>query len=128
MSDQIPFNIDENAPLLVELEAAGGVQPVAIVRMTPERLEELTGKSQKALDSAMSAVTNMARRVKATLTELPASELPDKIELGFGLKLNAEAGAYIAKSGVEAAIDVKLVWERAERPLPVIPQVGGEAG
>jgi hypothetical protein len=34
------------------------------------------------------------------------------LEVSFGLKLNAETGAIIAKAGTEATINVTLKWER----------------
>jgi len=97
-----------------------GVQPVAIMR-GGEQLEELAKKSEKALDQAMNNIYHMAQRVTATMKALPKSELPDKVEVEFGLKLDAEAGAYIAKAGVEASITVTLAWERPEKPLAVLP-------
>lgn len=35
---------------------------------------------------------------------------PDSVEIEFGVKLTAEAGALIAKSSVEGHLVVKLSW------------------
>jgi hypothetical protein len=48
---------------------------------------------------------------------------PDGIEVEFGVKLNAEAGAVIAKSAVEGHFTVKLSWDRGSheagtQPIP----------
>ncbi|TYK49223.1 CU044_2847 family protein [Actinomadura decatromicini] len=37
---------------------------------------------------------------------------PDAVELEFGVKLNAAAGAVIAKTSVEGQLKVKLTWGR----------------
>lgn len=37
---------------------------------------------------------------------------PDGIDVEFGVKLNAEAGAIIAKTSVEGHFTVKLSWRR----------------
>ena len=40
----------------------------------------------------------------------------DEVELEFGVKLTAEAGAVIAKTATEGHLTVKLKWRRAEAP------------
>ena len=113
------FEIDPDAPILVDFTMPG-VQPVAIMRGEAQ-MDELAKKSQKAIDHAMSTIQNMASKVVAAIKELPKSELPDKVEVEFGLKLDAEAGAMIAKAGAEASIVVTLAWERPEKPVAVLP-------
>lgn len=98
------FTIDESAPILVELYSRPGLQAVSL---SPESLVD---KSTKALDSAMNTIHNMARRVNATVESL--AERPTHIEVEFGLKLDAESGAIIAKAGLEASLSVKLIWDR----------------
>ena len=41
------------------------------------------------------------------------SAMPDGIEVTFGLKMSANAGAFIAASGVEANFTVVLKWNRS---------------
>jgi hypothetical protein len=47
----------------------------------------------------------MARRVVATVKALSIAERPAKVEVEFGLKLDAAAGAIVAQAGVEASIN-----------------------
>lgn len=98
------FTINENVPVLVEFTARPGVQQVSL---SPADLAE---KSRKALDSAMNTVHHMARRVVDTINKL--ADKPSVLEVSFGLKLDAETGAIIAKAGAEASINVTLKWER----------------
>ncbi|PSM41177.1 hypothetical protein C6Y14_22495 [Streptomyces dioscori] len=48
---------------------------------------------------------------------------PDSVEIEFGVKLTAEAGALIAKSAVEGHLVVKLSWspERPDGPPETAP-------
>jgi hypothetical protein len=52
----------------------------------------------------------MAERALSTIDDL--ANYPSQVELEFGVKLDAEAGALIARTETEASISAKLVWER----------------
>jgi hypothetical protein len=43
---------------------------------------------------------------------------PDSVELEFGVKLSAEAGAVIAKGSSEGHLVVKLTWSPSAAPEP----------
>jgi hypothetical protein len=98
------FTINEDVPVLVEFTPRPGVKQVSL---SPDDLAE---KSRKALDSAMDTIHHMARRVVGTINSLVVT--PSALEVSFGLKLDAETGAIIAKAGAEASINVTLKWER----------------
>jgi hypothetical protein len=68
-------------------------------------------KSKAAIDAAMSTMKSMANKAVTTIKKIKVSERPDKVSLEFGLKLDAEAGALVAKAGTEAAIKVTMTWE-----------------
>jgi hypothetical protein len=38
------------------------------------------------------------------------AERPAGVQVAFGLKFDAEAGAFIAKTGMEASVNVTLTW------------------
>jgi hypothetical protein len=42
---------------------------------------------------------------------------PDGVEVEFGVRLNAEAGAVIAKTSVEGHLMVKLIWQPERRQV-----------
>ncbi len=102
--------IDTDAPILVEFEPAAGLRKAA---RTPE---EAVQEAARALNRAMGLIHHMARRVARTVSAVPVAERPHQAEVTFGLKLDAEAGAVIAKAGMEASINVKLTWEREKAP------------
>jgi hypothetical protein len=82
-----------------------------VARSPGEIPKELAEKSARALDSAMNTVQGMAHRVTETVRDIKLSERPDEVSVEFGLKLDAEAGAYIAKASGEAGFKVMLTWE-----------------
>ena len=52
----------------------------------------------------------MAERTSYLIDDLAGN--PDEVELEFGVKLDVEGNALIAKAGIEAAIAVTLTWKR----------------
>jgi hypothetical protein len=92
--------------VLVEFPTTPGLREVAL---TPAELLE---KSSAALDSAAGAIRGMARKFGDQLTTLPVR--PREAELEFGVKLTAEAGAFVAKAGGEGTIVVRLKWAPGE--------------
>ncbi|MEO0889086.1 MAG: CU044_2847 family protein, partial [Pseudomonadota bacterium] len=52
-----------------------------------------------AANDLVEALSNLARK-------------PDELEIEFGLKLNGEVGALIAKASTEANFTVKMKWAK----------------
>ncbi len=107
-------------PILVEFETAPRVRAVARrgkgaeVRALSRKKRQLTAdlieESERAVDGAMSTMETMARKVTDKMDSLKDAK-PDEVELAFGLKLDVEAGALIAKVGAEATLEVTMVWK-----------------
>ena len=59
------------------------------------------------------AFQNVREAAQSALAALRGGDLnPDAVELEFGVKLNAAAGAVIAKTSVEGHLKVKMTWGR----------------
>ena len=98
--------IEENDEvILVELTPTAGVRSVTI---SPTDMLE---KSKQAMDHAMKSIRGMAKKTVRTIKEIPISERPTTISVEFGLKLNAEGNAVVAKAGMEATLNVTMTWE-----------------
>jgi hypothetical protein len=41
---------------------------------------------------------------------------PACVEVSFGIKFDIQAGAIIAKTGLESSLNVKMVWNSDQRP------------
>ena len=105
--------IDQNEPVLVEFTPRQGVEQVALIDWLKRPREECEKKSAEALDSAMKTIRGMAQRVSALKEAIPAEF--SQAEVQFGIKLDFEAGAFLAKAGLESSINVKLTWERKKQ-------------
>ncbi len=107
-------------PLLVEFDTAPRVRAIArrgkaaevrsLSRKKRQRTADLIEESERAVDGAMSTMEKMARKVTDKMNALKDAK-PDEVELAFGLKLDVEAGALIAKAGAEATLEVTMVWK-----------------
>jgi len=97
---------DDDEVILVEFAPATGVRSVSL---SPKDIAE---KSKEALDDALRTMRKMAKKSVKAIREIPVTERPYTISISFGLKLNAEGGAVIAKAGMEAAINVSMTWQR----------------
>ena len=81
-------------PVLIELVSRPGLETVSLARLDEN---ELADRSAKALDNAMDTIYQMADRVNATLNALPGN--PEEVKLEFGLTLDLEGQALVAKVG-----------------------------
>ena len=96
---------EDDEIILVELTPTAGVRSVSL---SPTDMLE---KSKEAMDHAMKSIRGMAKKTVRSIKEIPISERPTTISVEFGLKLNAEGNAVVAKAGMEATLNVTMTWE-----------------
>jgi hypothetical protein len=70
---------------------------------------DLTVESARAVSKAMDTIRSMGEQVSATVESLVRR--PTQAEVTFGITLDAEAGALLAKASAGASIEVKLTWD-----------------
>ena len=97
---------EDDDVILVEFAPVPGVRTVSL---SPADIAE---KSTEAVDQALQMMRTMAKKSMKAIREIPVTERPNTISVSFGLKLNAEGSAVVAKAGVEAAINVTMTWQR----------------
>lgn len=125
-------------PEFVRFPLTGGGSVVVEVEVEPglERASLPSGALRKAattFEHALSEVRTAAGAALAQFRDLG----PDEVELKFGVKLDAQAGAVIARTGLQGQFEVKLKWIRddaatstedradaAEEPPPAVPDPG----
>jgi hypothetical protein len=73
---------------------------------------DLVHKAKKSFQDALSITRPVAQTLINQIDKL--SERPNEIEVEFGLKLSAEAGAVITSSGLDANFKVTLKWQREQ--------------
>jgi len=111
MKRLIEFPLDDGTSILVEIdepEPEGGVVKAA-------RPGEVIARAQQTFSQALDKVKPAASTIIQKLRGL--SDPPDEIEVEFGLKLNAESGAFVASAGIEANYTVTLKWKKTQDPV-----------
>lgn len=77
---------------------------------------EIAGTAARSLAESFDQVRAAAAVLLERMTTMPSP--PDTVEVELGVKINAEAGAVIAKTAAEGNFTVRLTWERGERVQP----------
>lgn len=98
---------NDTPQILIEFPQKAGIQQVSL---TPK---DVSKKSAKALDAAMHTIQEMAHKVTTAVTGI--AHKPSEVEVSFGLKFDVESGVLIAKTGLEAGLDVTLKWDLTEK-------------
>jgi Trypsin-co-occurring domain 1 len=105
MPDLMSFPIDENDAVLVEVDFdQPEIDPVS-------RAGDLVRSAATSFDGALAHVRKAASVAVANFRDMDVR--PDEVQIEFGVKLNAQAGAVIARTGVDGHLKVKLTWRRA---------------
>jgi hypothetical protein len=97
------FTLETGGTVAVELDRKPGVRPAggrdSVLRDTKLSLEKALTDVRDAAAAALKQFQTMASQ-------------PDEVEITFGVKLDAQAGAVIAKTSIQGHFEVKLKWER----------------
>lgn len=110
MKRLIEFPLEDGTTMLVEIDEPdqGGL-------VKASRSDDVITKAQQTLEKSLEKVKPAAQLVIQKLREL--HETPDEVQVSFGLKLSAEAGAVLASGSVEANYTVTLKWAKEkEKP------------
>lgn len=103
MDGLLEFKTDDGAVVVVEAaEDEGGPGSRLVARH--DGTVEATRTFEGSLEGVRAAAESALRVFR------DGSLRPDSVEIEFGVKLTAEAGALIAKSSVEGHLMVKLSW------------------
>jgi len=105
MKQLVEFPLEDGGSILVEVET-----PETAGMVPASRGGEVVAKAQQTFEAALEKVRPAAGAIIAKLRAL--HDPPDEIEVEFGLKMSAEAGAIVAAAGVEANYKVTLTWKR----------------
>ncbi|MYV56448.1 CU044_2847 family protein, partial [Streptomyces sp. SID3212] len=109
MTALMEFTTDSGARVMVEVDRdAPGARPVS-------RGNSLA-QAGRTFDEALVGIRAAAESALAVFRDGPLK--PDSVELEFGVKLMAEAGAVIAKSSAEGHLTVKLSWAPGSGRVP----------
>ncbi|GAA2513339.1 CU044_2847 family protein [Winogradskya humida] len=108
MSELTRFELQDGAFVYAEDGADGPV--ISTVSRTGDVLHSATA----SFGAALRQVRTAAEEALTTLRDMDTR--PDRVELEFGVKLSAEAGAVIARTGADGHFKVKLTWNGDGEP------------
>jgi hypothetical protein len=100
-------SLGEGRTVLVDFPPRPGVKDVSL------NATDLAERSQAALDAAMGSIREVAARVDLAVAAMKVR--PQAIEVDFGIKLDAVAGAFLARAGAEAHLQVKVSWDLSKQ-------------
>jgi hypothetical protein len=104
MSNLIRFEIEGGGTVLVESAAELGIARASAASET----------IRNAAESFQAALSGVRAAAAATLREFTIlTNQPDEITIEFGVRLDAQAGAIIARTGLEGHLRVSLMWKKA---------------
>ena len=100
MPELAKFKLEGGGSVLVEVKEEPGTTRVS----RQGRIRDARTTFQTALSEVRDAAT-VALTQFSTMTRQP-----DEVEIAFGVRLDAEVGAVIAKTGMAGNFEVKLTW------------------
>jgi hypothetical protein len=106
----VEFSLDNGGSVLVEVtpspyESAVS-RPGDVFTQVAVSFDQAIGRIRGAAEAALDQFDQMTRR-------------PDELAIAFGVKLDAQVGAVIARSGIEGQLQVTLTWHAPElKPAP----------
>lgn len=107
----VEFTTDDGAVVTVEAVEEGAGSGSRLVARDDGAVQA-TRTFEGSLEGVRSAAASALRVFR------DGSLQPDAVEIEFGVKLTAEAGALIAKSAVEGHLVVKLSWSPGRSDAP----------
>jgi hypothetical protein len=99
-SELVRYELDDGGSVVVEVATTGRETRVGrrdVPTVVSDTFDQAIGRVRDAAVAALGQFQQMTRQ-------------PDQVEISFGIKLTAEAGAVLAKAGVEGQLAVKLTW------------------
>jgi Trypsin-co-occurring domain 1 len=106
MTDLIQFELEDGSSVLIETEGIPA-RPVTRGGRATEMISKADETFEHALGRIVPTSAAMIQRFRGMATQ------PDEIEIEFGVKISAEAGAIIAKTSGEANFRIAVRWKRA---------------
>ena len=115
MKRLVEFPLEDGTSMLVEIE-----EPDQSGLVKASRSDDVVAKAHQTLEKSLEKVKPAAQFVIQKLREL--HDAPDEVQVSFGLKLSAEAGAVLASGGVEANYMVTLKWAKEKEKNKAKPR------
>src|SRR5262249_8540167 len=105
MAELAQFPLSGGGVLVVETDSSDGRRVMRGARPAARPT------AAESFEAALAKVRYAAEGILRQLTSL--AQPPDEVAVEFGVKMNVETGAIIAKSSAEANFKINLTWKKA---------------
>lgn len=85
------------------------IDPIHLSGEIPASIEKITQRLSDAFNDAMKLIQVCGENVVTSVKKM--SKKPTETSIEFGVKIDAEAGAIIAKASTEGHFIIKLSWQ-----------------
>jgi len=96
------FALDDGGSVIVEVDSGPAVARASrterVIQQARLSFDQALGEVRAAADAALAQLRGLAQR-------------PSEVEIVFGVQLDAEAGAVIAKTAVQGHLQVTIRWQ-----------------
>jgi len=97
------FPLIDGTSVVIEVDEP---EPDGLVQAA--RPGEVVERATQTLEAALQKIKPMAGAVLATLQSL--AQLPDEVQVEFGVRVTARAGAVLVAAGVDGHYRITLTW------------------
>lgn len=98
--------LDDGSFIFIEVEEPTGHG----IELASRDRKAVQGEVLKNFDEELDKVVPAANAIIAKFRKLDS--MPDEVQIGFGLKMSASAGAIITSGAIEANFNVTLKWSK----------------
>lgn len=102
MKHLVEFRLDEGSSIVVEVDEP---ELAGTIRATRG---DTIAKAKETLEDALNKVLPATKSIVEKLRGM--DNIPDEVEVSFGVKLTTTAGAVIASACAEANFDITIRW------------------
>ncbi|MFB2768544.1 CU044_2847 family protein [Pelatocladus sp. BLCC-F211] len=106
MKRLIQFPLEDGSYILVEVEQPESEDSIGRIG----REEDILLKTEQTFETALERVKPIANTIINKLRSL--NQPADEVQVKFGIKMSAEAGAIIASASVEGNYEITLKWNQ----------------
>ncbi|MFJ4784794.1 CU044_2847 family protein [Streptomyces sp. NPDC088794] len=106
MGELLRFELEDGGSVVAQMDDLdGGVIPAT-------GASDVVARATGSFESALEGVRRAAASTLNRMSSLP--QRPDEITVEFGIQLDAEVGAVLARTGAQGHIQVQVTWRRKE--------------
>ncbi|MEU1479318.1 CU044_2847 family protein [Streptomyces sp. NPDC001668] len=104
MGELLRFELEDGGSVVAQMDHLDG----GVVDATGA--SDVVARATSSFEAALEGVRRAAAVTLRRMSELPRR--PDEVTVEFGIQLDAEVGAVIARTGAQGHLQVQVTWRR----------------